>query len=99
MTSRGPIKCGFHGPSESPPPPLIMGPAVPPSLPGPAVLWGSTCLNIAICVKPPGGALLAHAKTFSRNVYKKSITLVVYGEENWCLETEVRERLFASCDF
>lgn len=51
-----------------------MGPALPPSLPGPAVLWGSICLNIAICVKKMGRALLAHAKTITRSVYKKQIT-------------------------
>ncbi|ELK24348.1 hypothetical protein MDA_GLEAN10017913 [Myotis davidii] len=55
---------------------------LPSMLLGPAGLWGSPCLNIAICVKHPGRALPAHAKTVSRSVYKKLIMLLVYGEEN-----------------
>ena len=38
-------------PADSPPPPPAMGPLLSPLPPWPAVLWGSPCLNIAICVK------------------------------------------------
>ena len=38
-------------PANSPPPPLAMGPLLSLLPPWPAVVWGSPCLNTAICVK------------------------------------------------
>lgn len=46
-----------------------------------------------------GRALLVHAETISRSVYKKLITLVVYGEENGCLASQGKRETFASCVF
>lgn len=40
------------------------------------------------------GALLACAKSISRSVYKKLITLVVCGEENWCLGNRGKRETF-----
>lgn len=97
MTAEAQSNVVSCGPSASTLLPPTRGPALPPSLPGPAVLrggGGSICLNIAICVKKMGRALLAPAKTITRSVYKKQITQVVYGKENWCLGNGGKRKTF-----
>ena len=52
VNSRGFKKCSFPQPLQILPlPPPAMRPLLSPLPPWPAVLWGSPCLNIAICVK------------------------------------------------
>jgi hypothetical protein len=72
-----------------------MGPVLSGLPPGPAGLWGSTCLNIFfLCKKKKKtrGALLIHAKNSFRSVYKKLITLVISGRSG-CLRDRSKDFL------